>query len=67
MTLHINMSESVSQKVLAFLNSLSQKGEEIEIIDNTLYQFEKQGIQKGLEQVKNGEIYSSEQLLSELK
>lgn len=67
MTLHVNMSESVSQKVLAFLNSLSQKGEEIEIIDNTLYQFEKQGILKALEQVKNGEIYSSEQLLSELK
>lgn len=65
-TLHINISDSVTQKVLAFLDSLSQKGEMIEIIDDKLYQYEKKGIVKGLEQLKNGEVYSSDELLKEL-
>lgn len=67
MTLHVNMSESVSLKVLAFLNSLTEKGEKVEIIDDTLYQFEKKGILKGLQQVEQGEVYTSEQLLSQLQ
>lgn len=65
-TLHINVSDSVTQKVLAFLDSLSQKGEEIEIIDDKLYRYEKKGIVKGLEQLKKGEVYSSDELLKEL-
>ena len=66
MTLHLNVNETVSQKVLAFLESLAQQGEKVEIIDDTLYQFEKKGILKGLNQIKNGDVYSSQQLLDEL-
>jgi hypothetical protein len=66
MTLHVNMSESVSQKVLAFLESLAMQGDKVEIIDDTLYQFEKKGILKGLSQVENNEIFSSDELLNEL-
>mgnify|MGYP006427259005 CR=1 FL=1 len=66
MTLHVNMSESVSQKVLAFLESLTMQGDKVEIIDDTLYQFEKKGILKGLSQVENNEIFSSDELLNEL-
>ena len=66
MTLHLNVNETVSQKVLAFLESLAQQGEKVEIIDDTLYQFEKKGILKGLDQIKNCDVYSSQQLLDEL-
>lgn len=66
MTLHLNISENVSRKVLEFLESLSEKGEKVEIINDALYQFEKKGISKGLQHVEKGEIYSSEQLLKEL-
>ena len=66
MTLHLNASESVSQKILSFLESLKKQGESIEIIDDSIYKFEKNGILQGLEQVENGEVYSSDELLKEL-
>lgn len=67
MILHLNMQESVSTKVLAFIESLAQSGDKVEIIDDAIYQFEKKGILKGLEQVEKGEVYSSNELLDELK
>lgn len=66
MTLHLNASESVSQKILSFLESLTKQGESVEIIDDSIYKFEKDGITRGLEQVKNGEVYSSGEILDEL-
>ena len=66
MILHLNASESVSQKILSFLESLTKQGESVEIIDDSIYKFEKAGITKGLHQVENGEIYSSEAILEEL-
>ena len=66
MTLHLNASESVSQKILSFLESLTKQGESVEIIDDSIYKYEKAGILKGLEQIENGNIYSSEEILEEL-
>ncbi len=66
MTLHLNASESVSHKILSFIDSLSQKGESIEIIDDTLYKFEKAGIQKGLSQLDNGQSHAVDDILAEL-
>jgi len=66
MTLHLNASESVSQKILSFLESLTKQGESVEIIDDSIYKFEKAGILKGLEQVENGNTYSSNELIEEL-
>ena len=66
MTLHLNMQENVSHKVLAFLETLSLKGDKVEIIDDTIYQYEKKGILKALNQVENGEVYSSDELINEL-
>ncbi len=66
MTLHVNTSESVSQKILAFLESLSKQGESIEIIDDAIYQYEKKGILKGLKQIENKEYTSSDELINEL-
>jgi len=66
MTLHLNASESVSQKILSFLESLTKQGESVEIIDDSIYKYEKNGILKGLEQIENGKAYSSEEILEEL-
>jgi len=66
MTLHLNASESVSQKILSFLESLTKQGESVEIIDDFIYKYEKAGVLKGLEQIENGNIYSSEEILEEL-
>lgn len=66
MTLHLNASESVSHKILSFLDSLTRQGEAVEIIDDSLYKYEKSGISKGLEQIENGEYSSAEDLLTEL-
>jgi len=66
MTLHLNASESVSQKILSFLESLSKQGESIEIIDDSLYKYEKNGILKGLQQLENGEFISTEEILKTL-
>ena len=66
MILHLNASESVSQKILSFLESLTKQGESVEIIDDSLYKYEKVGILKGLQQVESGEFTSAEELLKEL-
>ncbi len=66
MTLHLQASESVSEKILSFLESLSKQGEKIEIIDDAVYKFEKEGILKGLQQIEEGKTYTSDELLKEL-
>ncbi len=66
MTLHLNASESVSQKILSFLESLTKQGDSIEIIDDSIYKFEKNGILQGLKQVENAEVYSSDELIKAL-
>ncbi len=66
MTLHLQASESVSEKILSFLESLSKQGEKIEIIDDAVYKFEKEGILKGLQQIEEGMSYTSDELLKEL-
>ena len=67
MTLHLNASESVSQKILSFLESLTKQGESIEIIDDKIFQYEKHGILKGLQQIENEEYTSSDELIAKLK
>ena len=66
MTLHVNASESVSQKILSFLESLTKQGESVEIIDDKIFQYEKQVILKGLNQIDNKEYVSSDKLIEEL-
>ena len=66
MTLHLQASESVSQKILSFLESLTKQGEKVEIIDDAVYKFEKEGISRGLKQIEDGKAYSSDELIKEL-
>jgi hypothetical protein len=65
-TLHINTSDGVANEILNFLETLTIKGKKLELIDNKIYTFEKQGIDEALKQEHNGEIYTSEELLSKL-
>jgi len=67
MTLHLSASNSVAEKILSFLESLKKEGESVEIIDDTLYKYEKDGILKGLSQAQKGELFSAEELIEELK
>lgn len=66
MMLHVNASESVSQKILSFLESLTKQGEFVEIIDDKIFQYEKRGILKGLSQIDDKEYISSDKLIEEL-
>ncbi|MFA7084441.1 MAG: hypothetical protein WC141_07900 [Arcobacteraceae bacterium] len=64
-TLHINTSNVVANEILAFLENLSKKGKEIEIIDDKIFQFEKKGINTALLEEQKGEVFSSDELLKE--
>ena len=66
MTLHLNASQSTSYKILSFIETLSKKGESIEIVDDALYRFEKSGIERGLSQLNDLKKYSVEDILAEL-
>ena len=67
MTLHLQASQSVAQKILSFLKSLQKDGEDVQIIDEGLYIYEKEGIQKALQQLKNNQIHSADEILQELE
>ena len=67
MTLHLKVSESVSKRVLTFLENLVDQGETVEIMDDTLYQYEKKGILNGLKQLEEGAITSSDDILKTLQ
>jgi hypothetical protein len=65
-TLHITTTETTANEILHFLETLSQKGKQIELIDDKLYQFEKKGIDEALLQEQAGEIYNAEAIHKEL-
>lgn len=62
-TLHLNVSEGLVESIYSFLDSLPKDGESVEIIDDKLYQYEKDGILRGLEQLKDGDVYLSDDVL----
>lgn len=55
------------KKILSFLESLSKQGKSVEIIDDKIFQYEKQGTLKGLQQIENEEYISSDDLITKLK
>lgn len=67
MTLHLSASNSVAEKILSYLESLKKEGESVEIIDDALYKYEKNGILIGLSQIQKGELFSAQELIEELK
>lgn len=60
--LHMNLSERATAKVLFLLDQLSQEGEEVELLDDKIYNYEKIMIDKALKQLENNEFYSAEEV-----
>ncbi len=65
-TLHLKTNELAMAKILSFIDSLAQKGEEIELLDNKTFAYEKRQIDKALKEVADGKLYSIEEVEKEL-
>lgn len=62
-TLHIYCDDTDVQSVLRYINELSTKGSEIEILDNTVFDYEQKAVSIALSQIENNEIFSTEEVL----
>lgn len=65
-TLHLRAENGTIETIMSMLNQISQKGEEIEIIDNLTYTKEQIMILEALKQEKKGETIEHETLWNEL-
>ncbi|MCP4217941.1 MAG: hypothetical protein GY765_25080 [bacterium] len=65
-TLHVKTNEQVMLKLLDFINTLSRQGDEIEILDNKAYVYEKQLIDRSLQDIQDGNVYSLEEVERQL-
>lgn len=65
-TLHVKTNEQVMTKILTYLDSLSRKGDEIEVLDNKIYAYEKKHIDQALKDIREGRIYSIDEVEREL-
>ncbi len=61
-TLHVKTNEQVMTKILDFINDLSRNGDEIEVLDNKEYTYEKRLIDQSLEDIKEGKTYSIDEI-----
>jgi len=65
-TLHVRTNEQVMTKILTFIDSLSRVGDEIEVLDNNIYAYEKKYIDKALTDVREGNVYTIKEVEKEL-
>lgn len=65
-TLHIRTEEKCIEVLIDLVNKISKEGNQIEILDNTLYDKEQKMIFQSLLDEKNGNIYNHEELWDEL-
>ena len=65
-TLHIKTNEQVMMKILDFIDNLSKQGDEIEVLDNQIYAYEKQQIDRALKDIEEGKTYSIDEVEKEL-
>ena len=66
-TLHIYGNDSDVQNILRYINDLSSKGSEIEILDNSVYEFEKTRLTIAIQQVENNEVFSTDDVLKAIR
>jgi hypothetical protein len=62
-TLHIYGDDTDVQNVLRYINELSTKGSEIEILDNTVFDYEHKMVSIALSQIEKNETYTTEEVL----
>ena len=65
-TLRIKTNEQVMTKILDFIDTLSKQGDEIEVLDNQIYAYEKQQIDQALKDIEDGKTYSIDEVEKEL-
>ncbi len=65
-TLHIKTNEQVITKILDFIEDLSKRRAEIEVLDNKIYDYEKQLIDRLLKDIEEGKTYSIDDVEKEL-
>lgn len=65
-TLHIRTNEKVMTKILDFIDNLSRQGAEIEVLENQIYAYEKQQIDRALQDIEEGKTYSLDEVEKEL-
>ncbi len=65
-TLHIKTNEQVMTKILDFINNLSRQGDEIEVLENQIYSYEKHQIDQALQDIEEGKTYSLDEVEKEL-
>jgi hypothetical protein len=65
-TLHIKTNEQVITKILDFIENLSKQGAEIEVLDNKIYDYEKQLIDRSLKDIEEGKTYAIDDVEKEL-
>jgi hypothetical protein len=64
--LHLNLSEKATQEVLHLLESLKEQGEEVGILDESLYKYERKLIEHGLYELEKKELVTHEDVWHEL-
>jgi hypothetical protein len=62
-TLHIYGDDMDVQNVLRYINELSTKGSEIEILDNIVFDYEQKMVSIALSQIEKNETYTTEEVL----
>lgn len=65
-TLHLRATQHTMQLLMDSINKIAKDGNEVEILDNTLYEKEKEMIFNALMQEKNGQTFEHNDLWDEL-
>lgn len=66
-TLHIYGDDTDVQSVLRYINELSTKGSEIEILDNTVFDYEHKMVSIALSQLDKGETFTTEEIFKAIR
>jgi hypothetical protein len=64
--LHLRAQPDTINLIMNVLNKASQSGQEVEILDNTVYDKEQKMIFQALLDEKNGEIFEHDEIWNEL-
>lgn len=65
-SLHLRAEPETIDMIISFLNKASKDGQEIELLDNTLYEREQKIIFKALLEEKTGETFNHDDIWDEL-
>lgn len=65
-TLHLRASGYAIEQLMDSINRLAKEGNEIEILDDFIFEKEKKMVSIALDQIEKGEVYSHEEVWQEL-